>query len=179
MAFPQKERSHWLCKNCLQAILPFQALDNKKFGKLFNESDEINTNLATQNVQKVPSKYIRKSNICSVCDKICKSPTSAISCSHCESLVHAKCTLLSRHQLLTRGAPLNWRCLSCMSNIFPFSRLEDHELKTLSFNSLYSYTVCHSLFITVCYIVPVCAMFYSPRKRYITKLQGSSTCRGS
>ena len=69
-----------------------------------------------------------------------------ISCMQCESLVHAKCSLISRHQLLCEGTPLNWRCLSCMNNILPFSMLDDHELKTLNFNSLYDCN-CKSNFI--------------------------------
>ena len=131
----RKEGSLWFCRNCLQAILPFQGLDNKKFSKLFNENY---STPITQTIQKVTNNKTKcQSNICSVCGKMCKSRASTISCGQCESSVHTKCSLISRHQLLTGGTPLNWRCLSCMNNIFPFNKLEDQELKTLSFNSLY------------------------------------------
>ena len=31
--------SHRFCRNCLQAIVPFQGLDNKKFNKLFKKTE--------------------------------------------------------------------------------------------------------------------------------------------
>ena len=96
----KEKGSHWFCRNCLQAILPFQGVDNKKFSKLFKE---IELNPPTKHIQKSSNEPTRQSNMCSVCGKVFRSQASVISCVQCESSVHATRSLISRHQLLLKA----------------------------------------------------------------------------
>ena len=71
---------------------------------------------------------------CSKCEKIFKWD-ARFSCSLCNRNYHPRCQGLNAQACKTID-PVKWLCISCTSDIFPFSSVNFNKIENLSFNSI-------------------------------------------
>lgn len=71
---------------------------------------------------------------CSVCKKAVGSRHKAIQCDHCDKWVHIKCNNIDKktYQKLQNDST-KWFCKNCLSEVIPFSKLDDIEFDKLHF----------------------------------------------
>lgn len=69
---------------------------------------------------------------CSVCKKAVGSRHKAIQCDHCDNWVHIKCNNIDKktYQKLQNDST-KWFCKICLSELIPFSKLDDIEFEQL------------------------------------------------
>ena len=118
----------WLCNGCLD--FPFTNIDNKKLPLLYENENNLTTNI----------DLTKFSTTCSTC--LCKlgKPFKGKPCNCCNSLDHRRCSKLKSPEIrdLSKTKKYMWECHYCKKEKFPFVDLDCNELEQESFNSLYS-----------------------------------------
>ena len=128
----------WYCYQCNEDIFPFNIISvNQILNLSFNS---LNLDKHPNQLQSIhnasPNNEPDFSSICNVClNKVCR-PNSAIPCPSCKTLIHRKCSKLSKNHLdHFKNNPNTWECHTCFSDKFPFMESDDIDLFMDSFNS--------------------------------------------
>ena len=106
------------CDGCLD--FPFTNIDNKKLLLLYENENNLTTNI----------DLTKFSTTCSIC----------LPCNCCNSLVHRRCSKLKSSEIrdLSKTKKYMWECHYCKNERFPLVDLDCNELEHKSFYSLYS-----------------------------------------
>ena len=81
------------------------------------------------------SKHLSKK--CKICTRTLAQPNKGIPCSTCNTLIHRRCSGISKlnQTLKTPHLLSTWQCRACNKENFPFAEIDDNDLYSLSFNS--------------------------------------------
>ena len=118
----------WLCNECLD--FPFTDIDNKKLLLLYENENNITTNI----------DLTKFSTTCSICLRKLGKPSKGIPCNCCTSLAHRRCSKLKSSEIrdLSKTKKYIWECHYCEKEKFLFVDLDCNGLEPENFNSLYS-----------------------------------------
>ena len=71
--------------------------------------------------------------LCNICEKNLTKNNKGVPCSNCKCKLHVKCSKTNLKDFhLYKG---NWKCEKCLTNIFPFTHIDEKLLHELKFNS--------------------------------------------
>ena len=114
----------WFCKTCIYESLPFGNLDNKQIKKLWYRVSPVS----------VKSKIQEYHKSCNICKKRNHLIDKGIPCVSCKSFSHKTCTEIPMKQLES-NKHLNYLCITCSRELFPFYDCGYDDIISDSFNS--------------------------------------------
>ena len=116
----KSSNSQWHCQTCLTSVL--------------NINSPLNVTCDTENNANVPnsnkkSKVSRKKEKCGHCCKNMPEHIKVINCDTCNKFFHVKCCGITQRNFRDlKSRNESWYCTKCLSNVLPFSSLDNNEL---------------------------------------------------